>query len=162
MAWVESRAMEATTPEAQSLKWVCANISRDLQALPEEAFVKKFGSATRTVADIVYEVNLVNDHIGMIMRGEEPFDWPEGDFVRAPEGFDTKQVVIDAFAKSSERIVATAESFSPEEMQAPLKTDEGITSRADRCRFMTLHLWYHGGQLNFIQSMLGDAAWHWK
>jgi uncharacterized damage-inducible protein DinB len=153
--------METTTPEAQTLRRSCENFRQDLEALPDEAFTKKFSSAARTVADIVYEVNLVNDHVGMVMRGEEPFDWPEGDYIRAPQGFDKKDVVIQAFAKSSRRIVETAESFSAERLQAPLATDRGETTRAERCRFMALHLWYHSGQLNFIQTLLGDAAWHW-
>ncbi|RYG26371.1 DinB family protein [bacterium] len=151
-----------TTPETEALKGACALFMQDLLALPEEAITKKFSPATRTVADIVYEVNLVNDHVGMIMRGEEPFDWPDGDYVRAPEGFDTKQVVIDAFAESSARIVATAESFSAEKLREPLETDQGTKTRGERCGFMTVHLWYHSGQLNFIQTLLGDAAWHWK
>ncbi|MEZ0327314.1 MAG: DinB family protein [Fimbriimonas sp.] len=135
---------------------------QDLQALPEEAFCKKFGPDTRTVADIVYEVNMVNDHVAMVIRGEKPFDWPEGDFITAPADFCTKDIVIKAFQESSARIAATAEVFSAEELEEPLQTDEGETTRFERCRFMTLHLWYHSGQLNFIQTLLGDRAWHWS
>lgn len=28
-------------------------------------------------------------------------------------------------------------------------------------RFMAVPLWYHSGQLNFIQTLLGDDEWHW-
>ncbi|AIE86013.1 hypothetical protein OP10G_2645 [Fimbriimonas ginsengisoli Gsoil 348] len=136
---------------------------KDLQALPEEAFKKDFGGKTRTVADIVYEVNLVNDHVGMVIRGEEPFVWPEGAaWIKAPEGFGAKDDVIAAFQKSSEKIISTVDAYSVEELEAPLQTEDGETNRAERCRFMTLHVWYHGGQLNFIQTLLGDDAWHWK
>ena len=58
-------------------------------------------------------------------------------------------------------MAATVEGYSPEAMEAPLTTDEGVTTRAERCRFMTLHGWYHLGQLNFVQTLLGDDAWHW-
>ena len=153
--------METMTAPARSLKSACGNFLKDLQHLPEDAFCKSFGASCRTVADIVYEVNLVNDHVGMVMRGEEPFVWPEGDWIKAPAGFCDKETVVAAFAESSERIVATASGYSQEEIDAPLQTEEGETTRAERCRFMTIHLWYHGGQLNFIQTMLGDAAWHW-
>ncbi len=37
---------------------------QDLEALPESAFEASFGGVTRTIPDIVYEVNLVNDHVG--------------------------------------------------------------------------------------------------
>lgn len=144
------------------LKSACRIFSKDLQALPEDAFCRRFGPATRTVADIVYEVNLVNDHVGIVMRGEEPFPWPEVDRITAPEDFREKATVLEAFERSSARILATVESFSEAEMEAPLPIENGETTRFERCRFMTLHLWYHSGQLNFIQTLLGDTGWHWS
>ena len=47
---------------------------QDLEALPEEAFTTSQGGKARTVADLVYEVNLVNDRIGLTLRGEPLFD----------------------------------------------------------------------------------------
>jgi len=154
--------MEAKTIAANGLKSACKLILQDLQALPEEAFDKSFGTKTRTVADIVYEVNLVNDHIGMVIRGETPFDWPEDGWIKAPENFRSKDVVVDAFEKSSKRIVETVEAFSPEEIEETIQTEDGEKTRFERCRFMALHMWYHSGQLNFIQTLLGDDGWHWK
>lgn len=155
-------AVNTPTPVAKSLKNALRLFRIDLEALPEEAYEKSFGPKVRSLADIVYEVGLVNDHVGMIMRSEEPFVWPEEQWIKAPEGLAGKGPVIAAFDESADRIVATAESFSQEEMDAPLATDEGETTRAERCRFMTLHVWYHLGQLNFVQTLLGDDAWHWQ
>ena len=153
---------QTPTPAAKSLKSACEMFIKDLQALPEEVYDKSFGPKVRTLADIVYEVNLVNDHVGMVIRGEEPFEWPEGGWIRAPKGFGGKEAVIAAFVQSSNKIVATAEGFSPEEMEGKVQTEHGETTRVERCRFMTLHLWYHLGQLNFIQTLLGDDEWHWN
>ncbi len=147
---------------AKNLKNACKIFQQDLQALPEEAFSQSFGAKTRTVADIVYEVNLVNDHVGMVIRGEKPFDWPDDDFPRAPADFQTKDVVTGAFQKSSEQIVSTVEGFSESQIIEPIQVDGKETTRFDRCQFMILHLWYHSGQLNFIQTLLGDDAWHWS
>ncbi len=58
--------------------------------------------------------------------------------------------------------MATVEGMSSEELNATILTEEGETTRFERCRFMTLHVWYHSGQLNFIQTLLGDDAWHWS
>ncbi len=149
------------TPASRTVQRACTIFMKDLEAMPAEAFDKQFGPATRTVADIVYEVNLVNDHIGMVIRGEEPFEWPDDGWIKAPEDFRTKDAVIAGFKESSERILATIDALSPEELSAPLSTKEGITTRHDRSQFVALHLWYHSGQLNFIQTLLGDDAWHW-
>jgi len=134
----------------------------DLEAIPEDAFGKKFGPSTRTIEDIVYEVNLVNDHTGMTMRGEKPFDWPEGDWILAPADFKGKEVVIAAFDKSCKRILETVESFTPEQMEETTQTEDGETTRFQGCQFLKLHAWYHSGQLNYIQTLLGDGALHWE
>lgn len=153
--------MEVKPIATKSLKGACRVFLQDLEALPEEAFLMSFGGKTRTVADIVYEVNLVNDHVGLTVRNEEVFDWPEG-WIKAPDHLKTKQDVIDAFKASSEKIIATMDDFSEEDFHTPIMSDEGETNRFERCRFMALHLWYHSGQLNFMQTILGDDAWHWK
>lgn len=135
---------------------------KDLEALPEGAFTNPFGPKTRTVADIVYEVNLVNDHIGMVIRGEKPFDWPEGGWIKAPEDLDSKQAVVEAFRVSSDRFGETAESFSGAALCEPFDTGEAVTTRLERIRFATVHMWYHSGQLNYIQTLIGDDVWHWN
>ncbi len=134
----------------------------DLNALPEEAFHQKFGAKTRTVADIVREVNMVNDHVGMTIRGEEPFVWPDAGWIVAPTEWTTKALVIAAFEESSSKIIETVAAFSEEDLEKTVPSDGGgeATIRS-RCQFMALHTWYHSGQLNFIQTLLGDDGWHW-
>ena len=132
----------------------------DLEALPEDAYTKSFGGKSRTVADIVYEVNLVNDHIGLTMRGEPLFAWPEG-WITAPDDAKTKESAIRSFRESSGRILAMVEAMSEGDLMAVVSTENGETTRFERCRFMVLHVWYHSGQLNFIQTILGDDDWHW-
>jgi len=144
------------------LKNACNLIRQDLQALPEDAFDQSFGGSSRTVADLVYEVILVNDHVGLVIRGEEPFDWPDDGWIKAPDDFRTKDVVLKGFEKSSEKIIATVEALSTEELEGTVQTEHGLRTRFQRCQFITLHMWYHSGQLNFIQTLLGDDGWHWK
>jgi len=154
--------MEAKTIAVNGLKGACKIFRQDLEALPEEAYCQSFGPKTRTVADIVYEVNLVNEHVGLTIRGEDLFKWPEG-WLKAPEGLETKEAVLGAFNTWAEKTISTAESFSEEQMLETISDGEGgETNRFERCRFMTLHIWYHSGQLNFIQTLLGDDAWHWN
>jgi hypothetical protein len=153
--------MNLKSTAVNGLKGAAKMLEQDMEALPEEAFAKAFGPATRTVADVIYEVNLVNDHVGMVIRGEEPFDWPDG-WITAPEGFRSKSAVMDGFKKSSDSIIATVEALSEDAMKTVVQTEHGERTRFARCQFMTLHMWYHSGQLNFIQTLLGDNDWHWS
>lgn len=153
--------MDSKAVATKGLKGASGCLLSDLQALPEEAFDRQFGDKCRTVADIIYEVNLVNDHIRMVIAGEEPFAWPEGGWIKAPADFRTKETVVAAFESSISRLMATVEGFTPEQFEEPITIESGETTRFARCQFMTIHMYYHSGQLNFIQTLLGDDAWHW-
>lgn len=152
--------MDTKVAALKSLQSAFGIFRKDLEALPEEAFAKKFGPKTRTVADIVYEVNLVNDHIGMTLRKEPLFEWPSG-WITAPADFQTKDVVLAGLEASSQRFLATIEGMTEEQWTAVVTTERGETDANERCRFVCLHLWYHSGQFNFIQTLLGDDQWHW-
>jgi hypothetical protein len=71
------------------------------------------------------------------------------------------QHVVDAFTESSEKITKTFEGFTLEELEAPYEDEGKTTTRIERCRFVTFHTDYHSGQLNFMQSLLGDDKFHW-
>lgn len=154
------RQMNDLPTPVKSLKGAFAIFEKDLAAVPEEAFSKSLGGKARTVADITHEVCLVQDHIGMTMRGEELFAWPEG-WVTAPPELQSKQASIADFQASCAKILETVEGWSEEDLKVKVDTEHGETDRAERCRFMALHLWYHSGQLNYIQTLLGDDDWHW-
>jgi uncharacterized damage-inducible protein DinB len=133
---------------------------KDIEELPEEAFAKCYGGKARTVADIVYEVILVNEREVQTTRNEKLADWPEG-WIKAPENVQTKEQVLAAFNKAAAEVLAAANSFTSEQLEEPLQTEDGETTRFERFRFMALHTWYHSGQLNFVQTLIGDDEFHW-
>lgn len=143
------------------VKGACTILLKDIKSMPEEAFTKSFGPETRTAADIIYEVILVNDHIGMVIRGEDPFEWPDGGWIKAPAEFCTKEIILTSFENSSAKTIATVEAFTGEDLSSTVETEHGQTTKFERCQFMALHMWYHSGQLNFIQTLLGDGKWNW-
>jgi hypothetical protein len=154
--------MDTKESVLESLRGAFKIFLADLEALPEDVYNRSLGGKARTVADIVYEVNLVNDSIRLTMQGKTPPDWPEGGWVTAPEDARTKDVAIQSFKASSDQIIAMIEPMSLEDLEQTTQTEEGEKSRLDGCRFMTLHVYYHSGQLNFIQTLLGDDGWHWS
>ncbi len=143
-----------------TLKGAFSIFEKDLNALPPEVFTRCFGGKSRTVADIVHEVNMVNDDIGRNMRGEPMIDWPEG-WITAPENLQSKPEVIEAFRASTARILELVDGYTADDLEAKVTTEHGETTRFERCRFMVLHVWYHSGQLNFMQTLLGDDGWNW-
>jgi len=156
----KSFAKELKQISLNSLGWGLKTFRQDLDALPPEAFEKKFGGKARTVADYVYEVNLVNDHIRLTITNQDLFPFSEG-WLYAPEGQRSKEEVIGAFDQSSEKFVEAINGFTEDQMLEPIKSDDEETTRAERCRFVCWHLAYHSGQINYVQTLLGDDGWHW-
>jgi hypothetical protein len=134
---------------------------QDLDALPEEAFDHSFGGKSRKVCDITHEVVIVNDKICQLLRGETVDSWPES-WITAPEGLRTKAETMGAFREGRDRVLATIDGLTEDQMLEPMPSERGETNRFKRCQFMSLHVWYHSGQLNFMQTLMGDDGWHWS
>ncbi len=153
--------MDLKATALQTLESAFGLFAKDLTALPEEAFDRTFGGTSRTVADLVHEVNIVNDHIGQTMREENPPEWAVEGWVKAPGELRTKTEAIAAFVNSSQRFIDTVKLFPDDSMETVVPTEQGESTRYKRCQFVALHVWYHSGQLNYIQTLLGDDEWHW-
>lgn len=135
--------------------------TQDLENLPAEVFEKSLGGKARTAADIAYEVRLTNERLSRDLLGQPSTDHPSG-WAIAPEDLRSKEATVASFRTSCEQVVQIIEGMSPEEMEEIVPGVLGDASRADHCRSMTVHLWYHSGQLNFIQTLLGDSDIHWS
>jgi uncharacterized damage-inducible protein DinB len=153
--------MELKTHARKELADALGAFEQDLQALPEEAFAHAFGGKSRKVCDIVHEIVLVNDKICQLLRGETVDSWPDS-WVVAPEELRGKEASMAAFQAGRDRALATVDGLSEDQMLEPMPSQNGETNRFRRCQFMILHIWYHSGQLNFIQTLLGDDGWHWS
>ena len=134
---------------------------QDLENLPPEVFEKSLGGKARTAADIAYEVRLTNERLCRDLQRLESSESPNA-WTVAPEEFRTKEAAIASFQSSADQVVALIERLSVEEMEEVVPGVLGDASRADHCRAMTVHLFYHSGQLNFIQTLLGDSEIHWS
>ncbi len=144
----------------KGLQSALGTLRKDLVALPEDAIAKTFGGVSRSAADMVHEINLVNEHVVKTLLGQPLFDWPEG-WIKAPAELQTKHALLAAFDKTNTFVIEGLESLSDEDWTKTVTTERGDTNTAERIRFITLHVWYHSGQVNYIQTLLGDSAWHW-
>jgi hypothetical protein len=153
--------MDTKDATLQSVTRVFRFFLQDLENLPEGAFEKSLGGKARTVADIAYEVRLTNERLCRDLSGQPSTDSPSARTI-APDDLRTKEAAITSFRASSEQVLRLIERLSPEELEEVVPGVLGEASRADHCRAMTVHLWYHSGQLNFIQTLLGDSEIHWS
>lgn len=152
--------MDEKTVAVDALRSAFHMFRQDLEALPDGAYDRCFGGKARTVADIVHEVNLVNDHVRATVCGAPLFEWPNR-WITAPENQRTKAAVMAAFDASAEKAVAAFDGIAADRFMTPMDPEDPKSAPLGRLRFLLMHCFYHSGQLNFIQTLLGDDAMHW-
>ena len=61
-----------------------------------------------------------------------------------------------------DEFISALEGTPEDEMFREIQTPGGTTSPYDLALFCATHVNYHDGQLNYIQSLLGDTKFHWE
>jgi hypothetical protein len=130
--------------------------SKDLSAMDEPMLVNSFGGSARTGYDIAYEVTFINNAVATNEFGGEP---PKG-WMRAPEG-QSKDAAIQAFNDSVDAVCAKIAGSSADDFAAEMTTPFGPTNFGFMANMLPAHIMYHSGQLNYIQTLYGDEAFHW-
>ncbi len=134
---------------------------KDIEALEEPLLLKTYGGSSRSVADVVTEIVAINKRFLTRMQGGDPGPFKFGEWMVAPDDMKSKAAIIAALTESISQIVALGESSTEAELSAVIETPTGPTSRYDLLLFSAMHMTYHNGQFNYIQTMQGDSEVHW-
>jgi len=140
------------------LKGLVSMTSADIRAMPDDKWTVGMGGCTRPANAIVAEtIGLLRWATGAL-RGETG----NSDYSGGTDELPTQAVAIQkleevadefcgALAAASDEALAK-EITPPWQMPAPLFMIAQIA---------VSHVWYHDGQLNYIQCLLGDEKVHW-
>lgn len=146
---------------AQNMRDAGKRYHEDLLAMNASDLESGPGGAARAPLDFSYEVAYVNDRIAARFRGEDPgpFARPEGGWVCAPAEIRTKEQVAELIKDSTEKMASAWESL--DDIHRTIETPGGNTTMLEMALLGCIHLNYHDGQLNYVQSLKGDNEMHW-
>lgn len=134
----------------------------DLAAMDHPTLEDSPGGAARAPYDFTYEVVIVNEMIAAELRGDRPDPWPSEDgWAVAPADFRTPEVARARVESSTRAVLETLEARTPDELDEPT-TPGQPTTRLASASLCAVHLTYHDAQLNYVQSLRGDAEVHWN
>lgn len=134
--------------------------SKDIEAMDHDSLAKTCGGKSRAAYDLIYEVVGLNRAIEGCAKGRPFGDLPKG-WVTAPAEFRDKDKAASEL-KSSVSDVASALRATPAEKKDQLMTTPfGEMKLGDVADIAAMHLMYHSGQLNYIQTICGDDDFHW-
>gem|GEM_PF-406806 len=145
----------------RDLRQVIGMYAQDLAAMSPELLQTRPGKALRAPIDFTYEVAVVNRRMAARLRGENPGPSDQS-LAMAPERYDVHAFVLGEFHAAGAELLAAAEALPAERWhETPVGLSAKDGSMIGLVTFAAVHMTYHDGQLNLIQSIVGDQQIHW-
>lgn len=134
----------------------------DLKAIAESSYTICPGGKCRTVAEFTSEVVGFNFMVSNLLKGQ-PAPMPSDEERAAfASKFTTTDFCVQSIKDSGEALASAIEAATEESMAEPVTMPWGETmSKWAMANLTANHILYHDGQLNYIQSLNGDAEMHW-
>ena len=132
----------------------------DINAIPDDKWTATIGGCARPANDLLADVVTNLLWTTATVNGEESDAYNKMGELGVE--FADKQVAVAAFAAASAALGDAVSAASDEALNrtamAPWQMPTPVFTLAT---ISVNHIWYHDGQFNFIQSLLGDEKVHW-
>ena len=144
------------------LNGLVAMYSADIRAIPEDKWGATFGGCTRSAQEVTADALSLLDWTTAAMNGNPPAEYGPDNMNRVKADCATKDATLAKLKDSADAFIAALNGASDESLQAvvtpPWQMDAPLFMLA---QIAVSHVWYHDGQLNYIQCLLGDDKVHW-
>ncbi len=134
----------------------------DINAIPADKWEATFGGCTRSACEVTADAIALMKWTTATLGGNMPAQYDQDTMGGVKAECATKEAAVVTLHAASAEFAAALSGASDEalntvvtppwQMEAPLFMI---------CQIAVSHLWYHDGQLNYIQSLLGDDKVHW-
>ncbi|HTQ11270.1 MAG TPA: DinB family protein [Fimbriimonadaceae bacterium] len=160
-----STTTEAIDTRAYLNGWLSAltgMITADINAIPDDKWTATFGGCTRPANALVADAVSTLLWTTGALNGNAPSD-PEGAAMKQlTADFENKGVAIARIAEAAEEFKTALTGASDETLNSTVPAPWGMpTPVLTIAHIAVSHIWYHDGQLNYIQCLLGDDKIHW-
>ncbi|HRK20693.1 MAG TPA: hypothetical protein PLX06_02735 [Fimbriimonadaceae bacterium] len=136
--------------------------SADIRAIPDDKWDATFGGCTRSACEVTADAISLLDWTTKALQGNPPADYGPGNMDAMKAQCATKDAATAKLASSIADFNAALNAASDDTLNAvvtpPWQMDAPMFML---CQIAVSHIWYHDGQLNYIQCLLGDEKVHW-
>jgi hypothetical protein len=142
------------------LHGVAGMTAADIRNIPADKWSATFGGATRPVDELVADSLAFAAWVAKAINGEVlPYDGNTIETMRAE--MPTPEAGVAKVKEVAALLAEAISSHSDEELMATIDLPWGQQSLYSTAQTAVSHLWYHDGQLNYVQALLGDGEVHW-
>lgn len=133
----------------------------DLKAMPEEMLTATHGGVTRPAnaltADTVVMLNAATE----LLKGNG-MHMEEDGYANLAAELTSGEAQIAAISTAVDNFCAALAAASDEHLNSMAMAPWGMETPVFMlAQIAVSHIWYHDGQLNFIQALNGDEKVHW-
>jgi hypothetical protein len=145
------------------LQTVNAFYCKDIMALPADKLDASPGGVARTPRQVTAEVIWLTKWGTAMLTGQEAPAMGEEAQTAIAAHLTTTQSFCDNITSATNEFVAAINSASDETLMKMVTPPWQMDAPAHAVASIIVnHIWYHDGQLNYIQSLYGDEKNHWR
>jgi len=125
-----------------------------VERLPAERRTWRPLEEGRSALDVLAECGNVTEYVAECLAGGDP---PDEDALPGVEDFADAEAACEYFEEATERLLEVLGGLSEAALDEPrpMPWDESMTL-GDAIWVVAFHTAYHWGQVNYIQTLLGD------
>lgn len=136
----------------------------DINAIPEDQWTASHGGCTRPANELTADAITLLVWCTAMLTGDSETAENKTYNVMSDLAAEiaTKEAAIAKFTAVTQAFAAAVGSASDEQLNAVITPPWQMPAPLIMiCNIAVSHIWYHDGQLNYIQSLLGDGEVHW-
>lgn len=155
-------SFDAKTSVSTWIRQIAMMYCKDLDAITNEQFTTSFAGKARTPQSYTAEVIGFNFMVAKILSGESPSMPSDEEQIAFQNSVATTEIAKSMMTESAEAMASALEALTPEQLGEEVQTPWGMPiTKFGFANLTAGHMWYHDGQLNYVQSLNGDDAIHW-
>lgn len=160
-----SATMQGVDARAYLAGWLTGLVdmyTKDISALPADKWDATHGGCTRPASELTADAIALLDWTTDALKGNVRDDYGMDTIAAMKAKCSDPQAAAAQLASSADAFNSALAGASDEALNAmvtpPWKMDAPLYVIA---QIAVSHIWYHDGQLNYIQALLGDGEVHW-
>ena len=135
---------------------------KDIRAIPADKWTATHGGCTKSALQVTAETISLLDWTAAALRGNAVLSDETSLMEKIKSDCASQEAAIARLKSAAGAFAAALSDASDEALNAivtpPWRMDAPLFMIA---QIAASHIWYHDGQLNYIQSLLGDDQIHW-
>lgn len=156
-------ALDPRESLGQWANYMLSNYVSDIPAIPEDKWTASLGGCTRPASEVTAEVVSILDWATNALNGDARTTNEEQLVAEYGERCSTREGAKAELERCVPAFVQALQGASDERLQSTVTAPWGSELPLIMLAHVaSSHLWYHDGQLNYIQCLLGDGGYHWQ